>query len=228
MGQDVAEIFQVLANNIESYKNRRKSFEIDYYLLGRGHLYETGFVLGKVILETMSCATLQGGKEDTEQEINHVQQIVTDENDDMELHDKVKQQGVVKKGRKQQLAKKRISIKKKYSPDEQEGVLGKQGVVEIGECQEIAKESQKVDETFQLPHKEISNLENMLVKSTENEEIENMKRDVENSQDKDQGPWKLKKKVANQQKAIRQKMKKYKQNSDNERESSLRLSSLFK
>ncbi|KAH7519833.1 hypothetical protein FEM48_Zijuj08G0079100 [Ziziphus jujuba var. spinosa] len=223
MGQDVAEIFQVLANNIESYKNRRKSFKIDYNMLGQGHLCETRFVLGKVILETMSCGTLEAG-EDIEQEINHMHQSIMDENDDMELYNKVKKQVEVKKDRRQELAKKHISVKKKYSPDEEEVVLGKHGVVETEECEEITKENQKVHETFI----EISDQENMPVKSTEDEEIENMKEDVEKCQDKDQRPLRLKKKADNQQKAIRQKIKRYKQNSDKERESSLILSSLFK
>ncbi|XP_050227284.1 uncharacterized protein LOC126676949 [Mercurialis annua] len=57
MGNDVAQIFDVLVHDVSSYKTLRKSFKIDYSLLGKGHHHETRFVLGKVILETLSGHT---------------------------------------------------------------------------------------------------------------------------------------------------------------------------
>ncbi|XP_031269306.1 uncharacterized protein LOC116127790 [Pistacia vera] len=63
VGQGVGQIFDVLVNSIESYNNGRKSFMIDYYLLGKGHIPETRFVLGKIILKTISGGLVGGERE---------------------------------------------------------------------------------------------------------------------------------------------------------------------
>uniref|UniRef100_A0A2P2JDC7 Uncharacterized protein MANES_01G154100 n=1 Tax=Rhizophora mucronata TaxID=61149 RepID=A0A2P2JDC7_RHIMU len=59
--QTVAELFNVLVIDIESYDYGRENFTIDYALLGLGHLHETRFVLGKVILDTLGMGTVEGG-----------------------------------------------------------------------------------------------------------------------------------------------------------------------
>lgn len=51
----------MLVNDIELYKNKRKSAEINYDMLGKGHISETRFVLGKIILETMSSGIVRDG-----------------------------------------------------------------------------------------------------------------------------------------------------------------------
>ncbi|XP_059641018.1 uncharacterized protein LOC132283130 isoform X2 [Cornus florida] len=59
MGTRVAELFSVLTHDAESYKMGRQSFEIDYHLLGKGILTETRFVLGKVIVDSLSSEVVQ-------------------------------------------------------------------------------------------------------------------------------------------------------------------------
>ncbi|KAA8532059.1 hypothetical protein F0562_006799 [Nyssa sinensis] len=58
MGKCVAELFSVLVHDVESFKKGRKCFEIDFHLLGKGNLTETRFVLGKVIMDTMSSGVV--------------------------------------------------------------------------------------------------------------------------------------------------------------------------
>ncbi|KAI4331361.1 hypothetical protein MLD38_029552 [Melastoma candidum] len=60
VARDVGEIFRPLASDVESFKSKREGFEIDYQFLKRGFLSETRFALGKIILDTMSDAALQG------------------------------------------------------------------------------------------------------------------------------------------------------------------------
>lgn len=52
-GKDVAQIFDVLVDDIKSLSNERHYSSIDYKLLGKGDIEETRFVLGKVIVDTM-------------------------------------------------------------------------------------------------------------------------------------------------------------------------------
>ncbi|XP_050367819.1 uncharacterized protein LOC126786132 [Argentina anserina] len=72
-GQNVAEIFRVLAGDIESYNKERRSYEIDYALLQKGFLHETSFVLGKIILETMSNGILKGEEVIQEEDYRHLE-----------------------------------------------------------------------------------------------------------------------------------------------------------
>ncbi|XP_008789358.2 poly(A) polymerase I-like [Phoenix dactylifera] len=55
MGKSVAELFDVLGNDITSHDKKRETRDINYELLKRGDLGETRFVLGKVIMDTMNC-----------------------------------------------------------------------------------------------------------------------------------------------------------------------------
>ncbi|KAL6011930.1 hypothetical protein ACLOJK_002396 [Asimina triloba] len=55
MGKTVAELFDILENDIKSYNSERESFDIDYRQLGKADQRETRFVLGKIIMDTMSC-----------------------------------------------------------------------------------------------------------------------------------------------------------------------------
>ncbi|KAJ0041486.1 hypothetical protein Pint_28697 [Pistacia integerrima] len=67
IGEGVGQIFDVLANSFESYDKGRKSFMIDYHLLGKGYIPETRFVLGKIILKTISVG-LVGGEREVDEE----------------------------------------------------------------------------------------------------------------------------------------------------------------
>lgn len=244
MAKDVAQIFQVLVDNIVFYKNTRKSFKIDYTLLGQGNLYETRFALGKIILGTMSCGPLQGENEDVE-ENNHVQQITIDgieSNDNTELSDIVKQQVVNQRGRKRTALQcashvkggliKRSLIEKTYSPSEQEVVLGKREVVGREECEVTANKHEEVDDARQVPHEEvISVLGNMLnetrgqVPNEEEEVTLNKEETVEKKkgQDKQDKGRQKSKKLRNNGPNV-----KCKQSGDKEEANRLLLSSLFK
>ncbi|KAI4386858.1 hypothetical protein MLD38_004747 [Melastoma candidum] len=71
VAKDVGAIFQPLVNDVESFNTKRKSFEIDYCLLGKGFLPETRFTLGKIILDTLNDGVLQGeGKSNNVEEGN--------------------------------------------------------------------------------------------------------------------------------------------------------------
>ncbi|XP_010266171.1 PREDICTED: uncharacterized protein LOC104603752 [Nelumbo nucifera] len=59
VGRHVAELFSVLKEDIESYTRERESLEINYKLLGKGDRNEVRFVLGKVIMDTMSSGVVQ-------------------------------------------------------------------------------------------------------------------------------------------------------------------------
>ncbi|KAK7307438.1 hypothetical protein VNO77_40502 [Canavalia gladiata] len=61
-GKLVSGIFEMLANDVESYKSKRKNSKINYGMLGKGNLSETGFVLGKIVLETMSGGIIGTGE----------------------------------------------------------------------------------------------------------------------------------------------------------------------
>ncbi|XP_058777698.1 uncharacterized protein LOC131651969 [Vicia villosa] len=72
-GKAVSEIFEVLINDIKFYKSKRKSAKINYDMLGSGHISETRFVLGKIILETMrSGSGVLGDKDGSEVEKCHL------------------------------------------------------------------------------------------------------------------------------------------------------------
>ncbi|PIA46798.1 hypothetical protein AQUCO_01500383v1 [Aquilegia coerulea] len=64
----VYQLFKVLLNDIKSYKNNRKSYEINYELLKMGNCDETRFVLGKTIMDTMSSGVVQ----DKQVELRHL------------------------------------------------------------------------------------------------------------------------------------------------------------
>lgn len=49
-----SDIFKVLSHDLQSYEKERKCFDINFTLLGKGDLFETRFVLGKIILDTLN------------------------------------------------------------------------------------------------------------------------------------------------------------------------------
>nr|KYP66562.1 putative poly(A) polymerase [Cajanus cajan] len=63
-GKLASAIFKMLASDVQLYKSeRRKNSKINYGMLGMGHLSETGFVLGKIILETMNSGIVVDGED---------------------------------------------------------------------------------------------------------------------------------------------------------------------
>ncbi|KAJ9540844.1 hypothetical protein OSB04_027350 [Centaurea solstitialis] len=63
---DAAELFYVLARDVETYNKGRSSFEMNYHLLGKGDASETRFAVGKIILDTMGCGV------DQDDDDNHI------------------------------------------------------------------------------------------------------------------------------------------------------------
>ncbi|KAJ7944068.1 Poly(A) polymerase [Quillaja saponaria] len=88
-GQGVTEVFKVLMNDIKSYQHRRGTFDINYCMLGDGHISEIRFVLGKIILNTMSDGIVQK-REPIEAEKSHSQPEGTKEDGDVALSDLIK------------------------------------------------------------------------------------------------------------------------------------------
>ncbi|PON50006.1 Poly A polymerase, partial [Parasponia andersonii] len=203
--KDVAELFQLLVKNIGSYEKRRECFVIDYHLLGKGYLWETRFVLGKVILETMRCGTLQRGGENVGEENNCIHTEISEETLSLELSDVLEQQMQVKKDRKhsvslcspevkEQSTKKRKLVVSRRSISERDMTLEKQGMVERGMCQKRAKKHQNIDGTDELAREGlISLLGDMSEKRCQlpdGKAIEKKKGDVKNKkrQQKDRRP----------------------------------------
>jgi len=78
-GQRAQTIFKRLANDGKFYTSgRRKNLKINYDMLGKGELSETGFVLGKIVLETMSSGIVGDG-EDSEAGQCHLKTKGTEE-----------------------------------------------------------------------------------------------------------------------------------------------------
>ncbi|XP_022145381.1 uncharacterized protein LOC111014843 isoform X2 [Momordica charantia] len=95
--KDVAKIFEVLVNDVESFKNKRENFEIDYQLLGKGILSESRYVMGKIIFETLNGAIVQGDENILDKKQNLCVDTTTKENYNSPVSDIVKDQLVVMK-----------------------------------------------------------------------------------------------------------------------------------
>lgn len=202
MGRDVAEIFNVLLNDIESYDHGRKRFEIDYHLLGKGDLRETRFVLGKIILETMSGEVDKGGMEVAKVEKTHVEPDVHEEEYDMSLSDLVKPQieedrklkrGLLKSSPelKQGKVKKQKLVEKQSSLSEQVVAIMDPKVDETAKSQEVCQKHKRRTKTCQLPPHEETNMKQEIMLEKENYHLKDqevtieMQEDVENDNDED-------------------------------------------
>lgn len=165
------EIFQVLVNDIESYNNGREFFEIDYHLLGKGNLHEARFVLGKIILETMSGEVVNEERKVVKEGRTEVQPDISEENCDLELSDLVK---VALKDRncklglsasdpevKQKVVKKQKLVAKLSHP-EQLGATMNSGVVEKVNFHKMAKKHNKIIETCWLPQEETKMMQGIM------------------------------------------------------------------
>ncbi|XP_068304942.1 uncharacterized protein [Pyrus communis] len=230
MAKQVAAIVEVLANDIEYYNQGRKNFEIDCHSLGKGHMREIRFVLGKVILETMDSGILRG------------KEVVQENEDDYRLQPESVDKNFTKdrkRGRttdtpelKEDLSKKH-KVKEALDPD-------------------IAIDNQEVVETTQLPQKElISVLGNILEKKKCQlpEEVIGKKRELSENDKHDKFQNKQKKNIKKRnssqeetlnpenmleqrrypvtRKVIREKITELRQETDEERSSPPPLSSHF-
>ncbi|XP_011022149.1 PREDICTED: uncharacterized protein LOC105124023 [Populus euphratica] len=153
IGEHAALIF-----HMQSCEYRRESFKIDYDLLVKGDLYETRFVLGKVILKTLSGGLVQGGKEIIKEELK-----VVKENHEPTLSDLAKDGHVVKKVKEHVLlsfdkqkiekVKQKEKVKMKCSSEQNINSM-KEEVVLKDASMEIAKKQRKVEEKFCSPLQE--------------------------------------------------------------------------
>lgn len=165
------EIFQVLVDDIESYNNGREFFEIDYHLLGKGNLHEARFVLGKIILETMSGEVVNEERKVVKEGRTEVQPDISEENCDLELSDLVK---VAFKDRNcklglstsdpevKQPAVKKKKLVEKLSRPEQLGATMNSGVVEKVNFHKMAKKHNKIIETCWLPQEETKMMQGIM------------------------------------------------------------------
>ncbi|KAL7255557.1 hypothetical protein ACSBR1_009653 [Camellia fascicularis] len=62
MGNDTANLFSSLVNDVRRYQKGRVKFHINYELLRRGNLRETRLVFGKIIMDTLSSGIVQESK----------------------------------------------------------------------------------------------------------------------------------------------------------------------
>ncbi|RVW32916.1 hypothetical protein CK203_088076 [Vitis vinifera] len=168
MAERVAHIFNVLVNGIESYEEGRESPDIDYYLLGKGDLRETRFVLGKVIMDTMSSELVQMGTEVLEEKnqlhmsYNEQKPEALEQDCHPILYEVVKHLVVAKEDKKRSLSS--------FNPELQQERGKKQKLVDIEFDpleQEIAKENQKEKNN---KHQEIAKKQEM----AENEQHQEM------------------------------------------------------
>ncbi|XP_022971476.1 uncharacterized protein LOC111470184 [Cucurbita maxima] len=167
--KDVAKIIEVLVNDVESYKNTRKNFEIDYQLLKKGILNESRFVLGKVILETLKEAIVQGDGIILDVKQNLCVDATTEENYSSPVSDSVKDQLMVKRNKK--VRKLLSSSEVKWEGNKKNKLDGKEGnifdrVVEDGRCVNIAEPYKKGVEASQLPHAGLNSMEHSLLESS--------------------------------------------------------------
>ncbi|KAL5557410.1 hypothetical protein UlMin_039646 [Ulmus minor] len=136
IGRDIAEIFQVLVEDVESHEEKRESYEIDYRLLGKGYLCETRFVLGKVILETMGCSIPR--EEEAEMENKDIHFEIIDEKSDLKLSDLVKEVEVKEDIK---VAKKRKLLENNCNLSKPDITLEKQGLhLKVNETDEFPLE----------------------------------------------------------------------------------------
>ncbi|KAK9285251.1 hypothetical protein L1049_024440 [Liquidambar formosana] len=160
-GKDVDQIFKFLTNDIESFEEGRGSFKIKYHLLGKGDLRETRFVLGKVIMDTMSSGVVQGGMEVVEEK-DHLNTFdykqkpdAVEENCHVALSDLIKHQIVVKEDIKRSLSPSKPEVQKervkkqklieRCNIAELETAKKKRKAVKKMKLQEIAKEQEVVE-----------------------------------------------------------------------------------
>lgn len=162
-------------------------------------MWETRYVIGKVILETMGCATFRREGETIKEENTLPRIDIVNGNCDMELSQMVKEELLVKKESKPCILLDTCEVKEKLSKirklnvsncslSEGETTLEDQWIAERGMCEDIAKKRRKVNGTDQLHRKElISVLGNMLAKSRQvldDDVIEEKKEDVKTKKHK--------------------------------------------
>ncbi|XP_011650262.1 uncharacterized protein LOC101212579 isoform X2 [Cucumis sativus] len=152
--RDVAIIFEVLAKHVKSYKDEKKDFKIDYKRLGKGlFLRENRYVLGKIILETLEDAILQGNENIPDRNQNLRIDAPTKETSDSPVADLVQEQLVKgnKKVRKRpSVSEVELKANKKYKLVRKEGSISDK-VVENGRCINMTEMYKKGVEGSQLP-----------------------------------------------------------------------------
>ncbi|KAK7367211.1 hypothetical protein VNO80_09220 [Phaseolus coccineus] len=147
-------IFKMLASDGKLYKSgRRTNLKINYDMLGKGQLSETGFVLGKIVLETMSSGIVGDG-EDSEAGQCHLKTKGTEEIGPSQHPDLVNHQVALMDGEGQLLSipnsecgqgknKKRKLVENRCIARKKMG-SGNHELSEKFKCKENKKEQQKL------------------------------------------------------------------------------------
>ncbi|KAI3938171.1 hypothetical protein MKW98_018727 [Papaver atlanticum] len=161
VGQNVGELFRVLEQNLETYANERKSFEIDYGLLAMGNIKETRFMLGKVIMDAMSSGVFPKQQEVVIQE----QQGVATENHHAPFSSSENQRRDVKR---RTILPKIKNLEQQHDESEKEingstrvSILGKRKVVagkRNGEFSELANFETRIEPENKDHPAELANL----------------------------------------------------------------------
>ncbi|XP_038904059.1 uncharacterized protein LOC120090455 [Benincasa hispida] len=166
--KDVANIFEALVNDVESYKNKRQGFDIDYQLLGKGTLSESRYVLGKVILETLKDAILQGDGNILYRKQNLCVDATTEETCNSPAADLVKGQ-LIKRNKKVQKLQSGFEVKweanKKYKLGRKQGSISDE-VVQNGRCINMGVEAS------QLPLAGLHSMEESMLESSKCHQFE--------------------------------------------------------
>ncbi|XP_021273600.1 uncharacterized protein LOC110408821 isoform X1 [Herrania umbratica] len=158
--RDAAKIFDLMVDDIESFINgrQRESPGINYHLLGKGDPRETGYVLGKIILETMKDGCLGEGTQIAYGEKDHLQPKViekTQANNQLPLKkDKKRVPSLLNPEAKQGLPKKQKSVDSDHDISELYAAIKKQIAKE--ELRDLAKKHQKLVEAYKFSEQETS------------------------------------------------------------------------
>lgn len=158
----------MLVHDVESYKKGRRNYSIKFNLLGKGDLRETRFVIGKIIMDTMSSRAVQGGK-DVEEEKDHLHTLdpeydevdVSTENCDLAISDVKMQHDLGEEDKKRcsspsntelphERAKKPRLIGKTSKLSE-DGKIKKQKAVAKTEIEKIVERKHEMGENSKIP-----------------------------------------------------------------------------
>ncbi|KAK7253019.1 hypothetical protein RIF29_37389 [Crotalaria pallida] len=142
-GEHVSEVFKVLDNKIKFYRSERKSSKINYNMLGKGHLPETRYVFGKIVLETMNSGIV-GDREIFEPEKCHLKAGDIREIRQLQFPDPVDNQLMARKNKRRVLST--------PNPEHKQEKIKKQKLVENGRIpdRKMGKGNHELSEKFEF------------------------------------------------------------------------------
>lgn len=168
VAEDVGQILDILLYDVESYNEGRKSFFVDYCLLGKGNPNETRFVLGKIILETLNCDIVVESEVGKKKE-NPAQSEINEDDGHQYLSDFIKNQCLDKtSGKRPPTSESKLEGAKKQKNGDKNGkVVTKKEVAEAYQKPEEENGTENKQEGFENdeysdePRKHAKELENI-------------------------------------------------------------------